>query len=227
MRPTAAAEPVRVAAWAWRGAALVAMSVVLYAVPLALADRIDPGLTLLALLALDALIVAVVAGSIGSLKAALVLLALMALSAWVRDVGWFALPSIVTFATIGAAFAWTLRPGAVPLVTAIARGVHGPADDAALERYTRGLTAAWAVGFAALAIASAALALHASFAAWSLVVNLLYWPLLGGAFVAEWVVRRMLFPALPRSTPAQVLAAVLRHGARAVRGPGAAAGADR
>lgn len=224
MRPTAAAEPSRAAGLAWRALAVLAMSVALYAVPLALADRVDPRLSLLALLAIDALLVAAVAGSRGSLKVALGLLALLALSAGSRDLGWFALPSVLTFAAIAAGFAWTLRPGATPLVTAIARQVHGPATDAALERYTRGLTAAWAGGFALLAAASAVLALRASFETWTLVVNLLSWPLIGAGFVVEWALRRIWFPRLPASTPAQVVDAVLRYaaGAPAVRGGGAA-----
>ena len=223
MRPTAAAEPGRAAGLAWRALAVLAMSVALYAVPLALADRVDPRLSLLALLALDALLVAAVAGSRGSLKVAAGLLVLLAVSTGSRDFGWFALPSVLTFAAIGAGFAWTLRPGATPLVTAIARQVHGPATDGALERYTRGLTAAWAAGFALLAAASAVLALHASFETWTLVVNLLSWPLIGAAFVVEWALRRWWFPRLPASTPAQVVDAVLRYaaGAPAARARGA------
>jgi uncharacterized membrane protein len=213
MRPTAAAEPPRAAGLAWRALAVLAMAVALYAVPLALADRVDPRLSLLALLAIDALLVAVVAGSRGALKVAAGLLALLALSALGREIGGFALPSVLTFGAIAAGFAWTLRPGATPLVTAIARQVHGAATDGALERYTRGLTAAWAAGFALLAAASALLALHASFETWTLVVNLLSWPLIGAGFVLEWALRRIGFPALPASTPVQVVGAVLRYAA--------------
>jgi uncharacterized membrane protein len=226
MRPTAAAERPSGVVVAWRALAVLAMTLALYAVPLAFADRIDPRLTLLLLLAVDALLIAALAGSRASPGLALALFGLLALSGAARGIGGFALPSVLTFLVIAAGFAWTLRPGATPLVTAIARQVHGPATDGPLERYTRGLTAAWAGGFVLLAFASAVLAVHASFETWTLVVNLLSWPLIGAGFVLEWALRRIWFPGLPPSTPAQVVGAVLRYasGTPAARAGGAAGG---
>lgn len=199
----------------WRATAIVVatMCVALYAVPLALADRLDPRVSLLALMAVDALLLALLVRTGGSLWTFVALAALLAASVAGRAAGWFALPSIAMFGALAAGFGWTLRAGAVPLVTAIARGVHGSATTPALERYTRGLTAAWTGVFALLAVGSAVLAWAAPFAVWSLFVNLLSWPLIGATFVAEWLVRRLRFPELPPSTPAQVIAAAMRWSA--------------
>ena len=209
----AAAE--RAARWPLAATVVALMCVALYAVPLLLADRVDPRVSLLALMALDAACVALLARTALSLWACVALGALVALAAIGRGTGAFALPSVLGFGALALGFGATLRPGAEPLVTAIARGVHGPRTTPALERYTRGLTLAWAAWFAALALGSALLAALASFATWSLVVNLLSWPLILGLCVGEWVFRRACFPELPRSTPAQTMHAALRFGALA------------
>ena len=192
-------------------AVAAAMAVVLYAVPLALADRIDPRMSLLALMVVDAVAVAALARTRASLGACAALAVLLAASAAGRAAGAFALPSIATFGALSAGFAWTLRAGATPLVTAVAREAHGPALGDRFERYTRGLTAAWALGFGALAATSAALAAWADFATWTLFVNLLSWPIIAAGFVVEWAVRRIAWADLPSTTPARTVAAVLRY----------------
>jgi uncharacterized membrane protein len=86
-------------------------------------------------------------------------------------------------------FGRTLAPGTEPMVTRFARRVHGalPPD---MERFTRSLTIAWCVFFAAQLIASALLFAFASLEIWSAFVNLLNLPLLGLMFAGQWGYRR-------------------------------------
>ena len=85
-------------------------------------------------------------------------------------------------------FGHTLLRGKEPLVARLARRVHGtlPAE---LEAYTRRVTFAWCVFFAAQIIISALLFEFASLNTWSLFISLLNFPLLALMFVGEYVYR--------------------------------------
>ena len=70
----------------------------------------------------------------------------------------------------------------------LARRVHGslPPD---MEAYTRGVTMAWCVFFAAQVIASALLFKYASLNIWSLFITIMNFPLLVLMFVSEYAYR--------------------------------------
>lgn len=111
-------------------------------------------------------------------------------------------------------FGRSLLHGRTPLITRIVVAVERkPIDELApdLLRYTRGLTAAWALVLVVLASLNLLLALIASpggllamvgVAArwtitpeqWSLAANLLNWGLVGGFFLGEYLVRARKFP---------------------------------
>ncbi|MEZ5727038.1 MAG: hypothetical protein R3E48_02910 [Burkholderiaceae bacterium] len=115
-------------------------------------------------------------------------------------------------------FAWSLRRGGDPVVSAIARRVNGELGQPMI-RYTRGLTLVWALFFAGMSITSALLSRYAEFATWSFFVNLLSWPLTAVVFLAEYLVRRLAFPGLPATGPLQVVEAVIEF-TRSGRGAG-------
>jgi uncharacterized membrane protein len=108
-------------------------------------------------------------------------------------------------------FARTLVPGREPLATAIARFVRG-ALAPEVERYTRNVTRAWCVFFAASAAVSIALAAFAPLAVWSLVANVLPGPLAIAMFAAEYAYRRRRFPAYEHVPPLALLRRLWRAG---------------
>ena len=98
---------------------------------------------------------------------------------------------------LAAWFGSTLRAGAEPLVTALARRVHRSFTPA-MARYTRQVTLAWTLYFAAMAGASLALFLGGDFAHWSLLANILTPVLTAAMFVGEYLVRYWLHPEFER-----------------------------
>jgi uncharacterized membrane protein len=93
------------------------------------------------------------------------------------------------------AFAQTLLPGREPMVTRFARMVHGTLEPA-MAHYTRQVTFAWIVFFAAMASLSTALYFGASLATWSMFANFFTAPLIGLMFLCEYLVRRWRFPGM-------------------------------
>ena len=63
----------------------------------------------------------------------------------------YLLQYLALHAALGALFARTLRPGHEPLVTRLARAVHGELP-APIMRYTRAVTFAWTLFFAAMGL---------------------------------------------------------------------------
>lgn len=94
---------------------------------------------------------------------------------------------------LGALFARTLRFGREPLVTRLARAVHGELPNP-IVRYTRAVTLAWTLFFAAMGLSALLLYLWAPRAAWSAFVNLTTLPAVAAMFAAEYLVRRRRFP---------------------------------
>lgn len=93
-------------------------------------------------------------------------------------------------------FARTLARGAEPLITRLARRVHGTLPPA-MQVYTRRLTIAWCVFFGAQVLISGLLFVLAPLDTWSLFVNVLNLPLLVLMFAAEYgyrVTRHRDFP---------------------------------
>ncbi len=111
-------------------------------------------------------------------------------------------------------FGRTLRPGHVPVIGKIVRALEsGDSEEmmAALDRYTRGLTAVWTTVFIAMALLNFTLALMAtpggllaragiappwpiSDSQWSWFANWLNYGLVGAVFVIEFTYRKRRFP---------------------------------
>jgi uncharacterized membrane protein len=102
-------------------------------------------------------------------------------------------------------FARTLFGGGEALISRFARVERGGALPAALARYTRHLTAAWAAFFALMGATSAGLAIWGSFAAWSLFTNVLNYVLIAAFFLAEYAYRRLRYRQFPHASPADVV----------------------
>lgn len=103
-------------------------------------------------------------------------------------------------------FARTLQDGREPLITRIARRVHGTLTPQ-IQRYTRQVTIAWCVFFAAQVGVSLVLFVFAPLETWSIFVNVLNLPLLVLMFVGEYGVRVTRHPDHPRVSVAGMLRA--------------------
>ena len=103
-------------------------------------------------------------------------------------------------------FGRSLARGTVPIVTRFARRVHGvlPPD---MERFTRNVTIAWCIFFAAQLVVSALLFAFAPLDAWSVFVNLLNLPLLALMFAGQFICRNVRHPEFPRAPIWQALEA--------------------
>jgi uncharacterized membrane protein len=115
-------------------------------------------------------------------------------------------------------FGRTLAPGAVPLVSRLARIVHGELSPR-LVRYTRKATLAWTLFFGLNAAVSVLLFAAAPAAVWSGFVNLLSMPLLGAMFAGEYLVRMVVIPREERSGFLQSVQAYREFSRRDGAGP--------
>ena len=93
-------------------------------------------------------------------------------------------------------FGRTLGGGREALITGFARRIHGTLPPY-IESYTRRVTAAWCMLFAAQILLSAILFTWGSLGTWSLFVNVLSFPLVALMFVAEYLYRIVRFPDYP------------------------------
>ena len=100
---------------------------------------------------------------------------------------------VALHAGLGALFGRTLLGEREPLVTRLARLVHGELPPP-ISRYTRAVTAAWTLFFGAMAAGSVLLYVFAPRVTWSAFVNLLTLPCVVAMFLVEYAVRRLLFP---------------------------------
>jgi uncharacterized membrane protein len=106
-------------------------------------------------------------------------------------------------------FGRTLRAGREPIITRLARLGRGSLPPA-MEAYTRKLTIAWCVFFAAQ-LAVSALLLHLGWReGWSLFINVLNLPLCGLMFVGDYLYRVARYRDWPQSSIANVIRAYAR-----------------
>jgi uncharacterized membrane protein len=111
---------------------------------------------------------------------------------------------------LGCVFAITLRPGAMPLISALAAREHGTMTPAKAA-YTRRVTLTWSGYFFAMVALSLALYAWAPWWVWSLFANLVT-PLAAIAlFVGEYWLRYRLHPEFERATLLQGLRAYRRR----------------
>ena len=99
-------------------------------------------------------------------------------------------------------FASTLRPGRTPLITALARGLHGHTT-AELDRYTTALTRLWLRFFVGMVLLSLMIFLLLPWSWWSAFCVLLTPALALGLFIGEYLWRCWRHPEFERVGPAQ------------------------
>jgi uncharacterized membrane protein len=92
-------------------------------------------------------------------------------------------------------FGRTLAAGRQSLCTRFAEAVHAPLTPQH-EIYTRQVTVAWTLFFAAMALVSTALFFLTPLATWSIFANFMTLPLVALMFIFEYLVRRRLLPNL-------------------------------
>lgn len=92
-------------------------------------------------------------------------------------------------------FGRTLLAGQKPLCTRFAEAVHPPLTPQH-EIYSRQVTVAWTLFFAAMVLISTLLFFLAPLATWSVFANFMTLPLVALMFIAEYQVRRRLLPNL-------------------------------
>lgn len=112
-------------------------------------------------------------------------------------------------AGLGLLFGASLRRGAVPLCTRMARLVHGELC-VPMQRYSRTVTLAWTVFFAAVTLASTVLFLGGATWWWSLLANVLSLPLVVAMFMVEGAVRRRRLPHIEHVSAVQSFRAFTR-----------------
>ena len=199
----------------WTKAALLTGGVIAYQVLVycMILDQPDGGLG--AGLMVAPLVVVVACVLARSVRGRL-MLALLALGAGVGFLWWRTLgasPALlypVPFLTVYLFLLWlfgrTLKADRRPLITMLAAHVHGglPAD---IARYTRGVTWAWCIFFAAMALTSILLFVFEPLPIWSVFNNLLNLPLVVAMYLGEYAWRLRRFPDFPHASIATVFRA--------------------
>jgi len=109
------------------------------------------------------------------------------------------------------AFGLTLQAGREALVSALARRVHGTLTRE-MEIYSRKVTVAWTVYFAAMAALSLALYAFAPFDAWATFANLVTPLAMLLMFIGEYLLRYRLHPEFERATLGQAVRAYADRG---------------
>lgn len=108
-----------------------------------------------------------------------------------------------------ALFAGTLRRGRTPLITAYVELQYDSVPPA-LRRYTRGVTVAWSIFFALMALQALLLALFAPVEIWSLFVNFLNYVFVLLLFVIEYATRRRVLADRPHASFGRFLRTLAR-----------------
>jgi len=108
--------------------------------------------------------------------------------------------NLVFVLSLAGLFASSLFGPREALVTRFARIAHGDMPPVVV-RYTRGVTLAWAVFFAAAALVSTLLFALAPRATWSAFVNLALWPLTALGFGIEYAIRVRALPQIEHTSP--------------------------
>ncbi len=110
------------------------------------------------------------------------------------NLDWFYLAQhVVTNLIFTWFFGQTLIAPRTPLITQFARTIHGPLP-VDIQRYTRGVTAAWTAFFLAQIALSLFIFYFFSLETWSLFANVLNWPLVILMFMGEYLCRRIMNP---------------------------------
>lgn len=111
----------------------------------------------------------------------------------------YGLPHAAIHIALMCFFGRTLCHGQEPLITRLARRVHGTLSPE-LTEYTRRITYAWCIYFAAQPVISVLLFAFAPLNLWSLYINLLNLPLLAAMFIGEYVYRALRHREFPHAS---------------------------
>jgi uncharacterized membrane protein len=111
----------------------------------------------------------------------------------------YGIPHAVIYLSLLWLFGHTLRAGQEPLVSRLARRVHG-ALPSELAAYTRYVTYAWCIFFTAQIVVSALLFKFAPLGTWSLFINVLNFPLLALMFIGEYAYRIICHREFPHAS---------------------------
>jgi uncharacterized membrane protein len=103
-------------------------------------------------------------------------------------------------------FGSTLAAGREPLVSALARRVHGGLTPG-MAAYSRKVNVAWTVYFVAMALVSIVVFVAAPFAVWATFANLVTPLAIVAMFIGEYLLRYRLHPEFERATLAQAVRA--------------------
>ncbi len=146
----------------------------------------------------------------------LVLLGLLTIAGAVGFLAWpasgaspgllYPLPYLTVYLILLWLFGRTLRAPRQPLVTLLALHVHGDLPPEIL-RYTRRVTWAWCVFFAAMAATSLLLFAFAPLPVWSAFNSLLNLPLVAAMYLAEYAWRQWRYPNFSHASIATVVSA--------------------
>ena len=109
-------------------------------------------------------------------------------------------------------FGLTLQAGREPLVTALARRVHGGSLTPPMAAYSRKVTLVWTGYFVAMAALSLVLYATAPFDVWATFANLLTPVAILVMFIGEYLLRYRLHPEFERATLAQAVRAYADRG---------------
>ncbi|MEZ5739544.1 MAG: acyl carrier protein [Burkholderiaceae bacterium] len=199
----------------WLQGAAAAGAAVLYAV---FAHRVtldpDPGLLRQGLVFAPLLAVAVLCLlAMGRLRVYVLAALALALLIWqwvdatAVPAGWVLLAQHAGVnAFLGMLFGLSLRPGAQPLVTRMATAFHGTIT-ADMDRYTRQVTVAWTIFFAAMTGVSVGLFASGQIWLWSMLANFLTLPLVLLMFAGEFLIRQRRLPGIRHASVLQSIEA--------------------
>ncbi|GLU30602.1 hypothetical protein WKR88_00735 [Trinickia caryophylli] len=124
----------------------------------------------------------------------------MSRGALARHYGWgLYLEHVLFNGALGYLFGRSLAAGREPLCTQFAAMVRGRPLAPEIAAYTRRITVAWTLFFAAIVAVSTALFAKASLEAWSTFANYLTLPLAGLMFAVEHACRRIALPGVRAS----------------------------
>jgi uncharacterized membrane protein len=101
------------------------------------------------------------------------------------------------YSLMALSFGQSLLKRRAALCTQLADKVHGPLTPQEVL-YTRRVTAAWALFFVLITVATVILFVFASLELWSLFANFCVVPLIGLMFAGEYAIRRRVLPQVPR-----------------------------
>lgn len=121
--------------------------------------------------------------------------------------GLYYLQHLGSHLALGVLFGKTLWGPGDALITGMARHIFGNGISERKVRYTRQVTAAWAVYFFANALVSTGLFLWAPLEVWSIHANLLTGPLIALMFLGEHLVRKRMLPVHERPSIVSVVRA--------------------